>query len=77
MTSDAYSEVLNKVFEQVQKLTFEEQLQLLEDLTRFIRLGIKEVPLHDIMEFQGIAKESWKDVDVEKYINDERNSWDR
>ena len=77
MPNDAYSEVLNKVLEQVQKLTFEEQLQLLEDLVRFIRLGIKEIPLHDIMEFQGVAKESWKGVDVEKYIDEERNSWDR
>jgi len=29
------------------------------------------------MEFSGFAKELWKDVDVEKYIDEERNSWDR
>jgi hypothetical protein len=77
MSTDAYREVLNKVLDQVQKLTFEEQLQLLEDLVRFIRLGMKEIPLHNVMEFEGIAKESWEGVDVAKYIDEERNSWDR
>lgn len=72
MPSDAYQTVL----QMVRELSLEEQLQLLEDLARFIRLGIKDKPLHDIMEFQGIAKESWEGVDVEKYINEERNSWE-
>jgi hypothetical protein len=29
------------------------------------------------MEYAGFAKELWKGVDVEKYLNEERNSWDR
>jgi hypothetical protein len=28
------------------------------------------------MEFKGFAKEIWQGVDVEKYIDEERNSWD-
>ncbi|MFL5628483.1 MAG: hypothetical protein ACJ788_23120 [Ktedonobacteraceae bacterium] len=36
-----------------------------------------EQPLHNIMEFKGFAKEIWKGVDVEKYIDEERNSWER
>jgi len=35
----------------------------------------EEEPLHDIMEYAGFAKELWKGVDVEEYLNEERNSW--
>ncbi len=34
-------------------------------------------PKHSIMEFKGLGKEVWQGVDVEKYIDEERNSWDR
>lgn len=73
MTSDAYRTVL----QMTGKLSLEEQLQLIEDLAAFIRHRIKDKPLHNIMEFEGIAKEAWEGVDVEKYIDEERNSWDR
>lgn len=73
MPNDAYLTVL----QMARELPVEEQLQLIEDLISVARHRVKTIPLHDIMEFQGFAKESWKDVDVEKYINDERNSWDR
>jgi hypothetical protein len=29
------------------------------------------------MELEGLGKEIWQDVDVEKYIDEERNSWDK
>lgn len=73
MSSDAYHTIL----QMARELPVEEQLQLIEDLISVARHQVKAIPLHDIMEFYGVAKESWKGVDVEKYINDERNSWDR
>jgi len=64
---------------QVQKLlpdlTREERKQLLEELKRMVDNDQKS-PLHDVIEFRGAAKDFWKDVDVEKYIRQERNSWD-
>lgn len=73
MPSDAYLTVL----QMAEELSVEEQLQLIEDVISGIRRRVQAAPLHDIMEFQGIAKDAWKGVDVEQYINDERNSWDR
>ena len=73
MTSEAYHTVL----QMARELPVEEQLQLIEDVISGIHHGVQAAPLHDIMEFQGFAKDTWKDVDVEKYITDERNSWDR
>ena len=71
------TEVYNEVLKQVQKLTLEEQLQLLEDLVGLIRQGIRIQRKHSITELRGLGKEIWEGIDVEKYIDDERNSWDR
>ena len=73
MSSDAYQTVL----QMARNLPMEEQLQLIKDVISGIRHRIQAEPLHDIMEFHGIAKDTWEGVDVEQYINDERNSWDR
>ncbi len=73
MSTYAYREVLN----QAQRLTTEEQLQLLEELAALIRRqGVTRSKKHSIMELKGLGKEIWEGVDVEKYIDEERNSWD-
>ena len=35
-----------------------------------------EKPRRSIMELRGLGKEIWKDIDVEAYLNEERNSWE-
>jgi len=77
MSTYAYREVLNEVLNQVQHLTPDDQLRLVEDLVANIRSqGTGRSKKHSIMELKGLSKEIWKDVDVEKYIDEERNSWD-
>ncbi len=77
MSTYTYDEVLDEVLNQVQRLTLDEQLQLLSDIAAMLRSQVKSRPKHNIMEFEGMAEELWKGVDVEKYIDEERNSWDR
>ena len=78
MSTYAYREVLNEVLNQVQHLTFDDQLRLVEDLVANIRLQNTAPPKnHSVMEFRGIAKKLWEGVDVEKYIDEERNSWEK
>ena len=73
MSTYAYREALN----QAQHLTTEEQLQLIEELAALIRRqGVMRSKKHSIMELKGLGKEIWEGVDVEKYIDEERNSWD-
>jgi hypothetical protein len=76
MSTYTYRKVLNEVLNQVQHLTPDDQRRLLKDLEALVRPEDTEQPLHNIMEFKGFAKELWKGVDVKKYINEERNSWD-
>jgi hypothetical protein len=77
MSTYAYSEVLDQVLNQVQHLTPDDQLRLVEDLVANIRRQSTAQPKkHNVMEFRGIAKKLWEGVDVEKFIDEERNSWD-
>ena len=77
MSTYAYREVLNEVLNQVQHLTFDDQLRLVEDLVANIRRQGDRPKKHNIMEFRGMGKELWEGVDVGKYIDEERNSWER
>jgi hypothetical protein len=72
MSSDAYREILGRI----EELSLEEQLDLIADILKIVRRHTVK-PQHSVREFRGIAKDFWKDVDVEKYIQEERTSWER
>ncbi len=73
MIQHTYEDLLN----QARLLPPDEQLQLLEDLASIIRQQVKSArrPKHSIKEFRGLGKELWQGIDVEKYIEEEHNSW--
>jgi hypothetical protein len=77
MTTYTYQEMRNNL----QQLSLDEQLRLLEDLAEQIRqqLALKQVPSkrkHSILELEGLGQEVWKGIDAQEYINQERDSWD-
>ncbi len=72
MSTYAYREVLD----QVQHLSPDEQLQLLEDLMELLKQQTSSRPLHNILELEGLGKEVWESIDVDRYLEEERNSWD-
>ena len=72
MSTDAYV----KAMQQIRLLTPEEQLQLLEELIKSIRLySMAGRPFHSILELEGLGKEIWQDVDIQGYLKRERASW--
>ncbi|GAC1468471.1 MAG: hypothetical protein PVSMB5_13620 [Ktedonobacteraceae bacterium] len=71
MSNHTYYEVLN----QVQHLSPEEQLRLLEDLMDLLKRQTSSRPLHSILELEGLGKEVWEGIDVDQYLEEERNSW--
>ena len=73
MSTDEYRTVLDQAL----SLTPEEQLKLIEDIITVVRRQVRARHQHNIMEFRGMGKEAWEGVDVEKYIDEERNSWER
>lgn len=60
---------------QVENLTPDEQLRLLEELAALVRRRITPKPKRSIMELEGLGKEIWQDIDAQEYVNRERDSW--
>jgi len=73
MSTYAYHNILN----QFEQLTLEEQQQLLQDIANVVqRHQVTNKPQRSILEFEGLGKEIWEGIDVDQYIEEERNSWD-
>jgi acyl-CoA reductase-like NAD-dependent aldehyde dehydrogenase len=66
-----------ELLDQVRKLSVLEQARLLEELAKLVRAHIQEWFEHSVLELRGLGKELWRGIDVEKYIEEERNSWER
>lgn len=60
---------------QVENLTPDEQLRLLEELAAIVRRRILVKPKRSIMELEGLGKETWQGLDAQEYVNQERASW--
>ena len=60
-----------------ESLTPKEQMQLIEDLSKFIRqrVTLTPKPRRSIMELRGLGKEIWKGIDAQEYVNRERGKW--
>jgi hypothetical protein len=74
MSTNAYEETLNRA----RQLPTDELLLLMQELAALVRQQIttKEEPPHSFLEIEGLGKEVWEGIDVEKYIEEERNSWE-
>ncbi len=70
-TSYSYNEILN----QIQNFPLQEQRRLLKDLEAILSRP-KDKPRHSLLELEGLGKEIWEGIDPQKYIDEERNSWD-
>lgn len=60
---------------QVEFLTSDEQLRLLEDIVAIVRRRMISLPRRSIMELEGLGKEIWQGVDAQEYVDQERDSW--
>ena len=63
------------ILQQVQQLAPDEQRQLLADLAELVQQTAAH-PRRSILELDGLGKEIWKGIDPDKYIDEERQSWD-
>jgi len=66
----SYSEII----QQVQQLSTDEQLRLLEELTGLVRRQVT-TKRHSIFELEGLGKELWQGINAQEYVNRERDSW--
>jgi len=69
--SITYGQILNLV----KQLAPRQQKQLLDSLSDLVNQHPDEPEKRSILELQGLGKEIWKNIDTDKYIDQERNSW--
>ncbi len=69
------------IHRQFKELNQQEQIILLEELTKIVATSTTKknrakIGQKNIMDLEGLGKEIWLSIDVQKYIEEERNSWD-
>jgi hypothetical protein len=64
------------VLQQILQLPAEEQQRLMAEYQAVVQSPAPGAPRTSIMELQGLGKEIWQGVDVQQYLEEERNSWD-
>lgn len=67
---------VEELLAQARLLPVEDQLRLLGELIADLKEGMENIQPHSITELRGVGKELWQGIDVEKYIEEERSSWD-
>jgi hypothetical protein len=70
MSTHAYNEILN----QVERLTPDEQRQLIKDIEAMLHRQAKPKHRHSILELEGLGKEIWEGIDAPESVNEERKS---
>jgi hypothetical protein len=68
---------LTEIIPLVEKLSLEEKLQLIEHVARDLQRKPQVTPRLSWKDARGLGKEIWEGVDVDRYIDELRNEWDR
>lgn len=71
MTAVSY----NRVVSEIKELSMSDQLRLLEEMVGLIRRRTAKDYSRSILELRGKGKQIWQGIDVQKYIDEERSSW--
>ena len=75
VTPRELQELLNRWIQTQEKLDPVSLVDITETESEFIIK--KNFKKRQLSELKGLGKELWQKVDVEKYLNEERDSWER
>jgi hypothetical protein len=64
-----------RIVTQVQELELSEQFRLLKTISNLIQHEVAAKPSRSILELKGLGKKFWRKIDIEEYLEQERNSW--
>ena len=68
---------LTEIIPLVEKLSPEEKLQLIEHVARDLQRKPQATPRLSWKDARGLGKEIWEGIDVDRYIDELRNEWER
>jgi hypothetical protein len=69
------SPTYQSILQNVERLSREEQLQLMADLSHYLRDHEGPEARTSILELEGLGKEIWRGIDAQEYVDRERASW--
>lgn len=65
-----------RVLKMTRQLEVSDQLRLLEALAEEVRQRVEKQQRRSIMELEGLGAEIWQGIDAQKYVDQERKSWE-
>ncbi|MFZ0134333.1 MAG: hypothetical protein WAK95_17475 [Desulfobacterales bacterium] len=65
----------NHVVSEIKTLSLYDQLRLLEQMVAIIRQKTSTGRTRSILELKGKGKNIWQKLDIKKYLDEERSSW--
>jgi hypothetical protein len=66
---------IQAILTNVRGLSLQEQLDLLEQIAAIVHTRFQSAQ-HSILELDGLGAEIWRGVNSQRYVNEERTSWD-
>ncbi len=68
---------IERIVNDIKILDYYGKLEILEKLVRLLKKPDEKKlkKQHSLLELEGLGKEIWEDVDIDEYIDQERNSW--
>ena len=61
----------------IERLKPDEQLSLIKIISARLKKTLKRKRIkHRVMELEGLGAQIWKDIDAQRYVCEERKSWD-
>jgi hypothetical protein len=65
---------IQNILSQINKLDYKSRLSLAEQLNELLKISQKETQStsHDLTELNALGSEIWKNVDIDKYVEQER-----
>lgn len=68
--------VPDPLYRKLQARAKKERRSVAQQVIHLLSQALEEPGTLSILELEGLGKEVWKGIDVSKYIEEERNSWD-
>ena len=66
---------IDRIVKEVEGLDYENKINLMARIVSMLKWSPIFEKSHKITDLKGLGKEIWRNVDVEEYIKNERESW--
>jgi len=66
---------LDRITKEIEELDYNNKINLMGRIVSMLKWSPNSEKLNKITDLKGLGREIWKNVDIENYIKQERESW--